>query len=212
MVLHHCPHVQYLSCVFGYRQRRKDRKQQRRLQRQNHHQEEEDRGEAHSVRKRPRREVTSSSLKLVVDCSFDNLMLIKVNSSGTSCGGVPSMSVLRYGLRFWLSLFCLQDVRKLHKQIQRCYAENRRSSNPVQVSEHRLTWNSRDGPVRCVTPPLTSAVLPDELGRTTETEHGWQGQRMGKLEGKHYPEWLMHWFWQCSFHSPFLFWYSSCQV
>lgn len=83
------------------KQRRKDRKQQRRLQRQNHHQEEEDRGEAHSVRKRPRREVTSSSLKLVVDCSFDNLMLIK-------------------------------DVRKLHKQIQRCYAENRRSSHPVQ--------------------------------------------------------------------------------
>ncbi|XP_044040754.1 RNA (guanine-9-)-methyltransferase domain-containing protein 2 isoform X1 [Siniperca chuatsi] len=84
------------------KQRRKERKQQRRLQRQNHHhQEEEEGGEAQNVRKRPRREVTPSSLRLVVDCSFDNLMLLK-------------------------------DVRKLHKQIQRCYAENRRASHPVQ--------------------------------------------------------------------------------
>lgn len=81
------------------KQRRKERKQQRRLQRLNHH--EEEGGEALNVRKRPRREVTASSLRLVVDCSFDNLMLIK-------------------------------DVRKLHKQIQRCYAENRRASHPVQ--------------------------------------------------------------------------------
>ncbi|XP_030579132.1 tRNA methyltransferase 10 homolog A [Archocentrus centrarchus] len=42
-----------------------------------------------------------SSLRLVVDCSFDSFMLIK-------------------------------DVRKLHKQIQRCYAENRRALHPVQ--------------------------------------------------------------------------------
>ncbi|XP_070786118.1 tRNA methyltransferase 10 homolog A [Enoplosus armatus] len=86
------------------KQRRKDRKQQRRLQRQHHHHEEEEEeggGDAPSVRKRPRREVTPSSLRLVVDCSFDNLMLIK-------------------------------DVRKLHKQIQRCYAENRRALHPVQ--------------------------------------------------------------------------------
>lgn len=82
------------------KQRRKDRKQQRRLQRQNHPEEEEG-GEAQNVRKRPRREVKPSSLRLVVDCSFDNLMLIK-------------------------------DVRKLHKQIQRCYAENRRALHPVQ--------------------------------------------------------------------------------
>lgn len=27
-----------------------------------------------------------------------------------------------------------QDVRKLHKQIQRCYAINRRAAHPVQVS------------------------------------------------------------------------------
>ncbi|XP_051284555.1 RNA (guanine-9-)-methyltransferase domain-containing protein 2 [Dicentrarchus labrax] len=80
------------------KQRRKDRKQQRRMQRQNHQEEE---GEAQGVRKRPRREVTPSSLRLVVDCGFDDLMLIK-------------------------------DVRKLHKQIQRCYAENRRALHPVQ--------------------------------------------------------------------------------
>ncbi|XP_074479972.1 tRNA methyltransferase 10 homolog A [Sebastes fasciatus] len=78
------------------KQRRKDRKQQRRLQRQ-----EDEGGEAQNVRKRPRREVTPSSLRLVVDCSFDNLMLVK-------------------------------DVGKLHKQIQRCYAENRRALHSVQ--------------------------------------------------------------------------------
>ncbi|XP_037614801.1 RNA (guanine-9-)-methyltransferase domain-containing protein 2 [Sebastes umbrosus] len=78
------------------KQRRKDRKQQRRLQRQ-----EDEGGETQNVRKRPRREVTPSSLRLVVDCSFDNLMLVK-------------------------------DVGKLHKQIQRCYAENRRALHPVQ--------------------------------------------------------------------------------
>ncbi|XP_059210570.1 RNA (guanine-9-)-methyltransferase domain-containing protein 2 [Centropristis striata] len=82
------------------KQRRKERKQQRRLERHNHHQEDEG-GEAQTVRKRPRREVIPSSLRLVVDCSFDNLMLIK-------------------------------DIRKLHKQIQRCYAENRRALHPAQ--------------------------------------------------------------------------------
>ncbi|XP_035482347.1 RNA (guanine-9-)-methyltransferase domain-containing protein 2 [Scophthalmus maximus] len=81
------------------KQRRKEKKQQRRLQRQNREVEPE--GDCQSPRKRPRREVTPSSLRLVVDCSFDSLMLIK-------------------------------DVRKLHKQIQRCYAENRRAVRPVQ--------------------------------------------------------------------------------
>lgn len=79
------------------KQRRKERKQQRRLQRQSH----QEGGEVQSARKRARREATPSSLRLVVDCSFDSLMLIK-------------------------------DVGKLHKQIQRCYAENRRASHPVQ--------------------------------------------------------------------------------
>ncbi|KAM9832800.1 RNA (guanine-9-)-methyltransferase domain-containing protein 2 [Syngnathus typhle] len=81
------------------KQKRKERKQQRRIQRQNNHQENE--GEDRGAKKRPRREVTPTSLRLVVDCSFDDLMLTK-------------------------------DVHKLHKQIQRCYAENRRASHPVQ--------------------------------------------------------------------------------
>ncbi|XP_068443628.1 tRNA methyltransferase 10 homolog A [Clinocottus analis] len=85
------------------KQKRKEKKQQRRLQRHNDpHQEEEEAGEDQSARKRLRREVTPSSLRLVVDCSFDNLMLIK-------------------------------DVRKLHRQVQRCYAENRRALHPVQL-------------------------------------------------------------------------------
>ncbi|KAJ8262065.1 hypothetical protein GJAV_G00161760 [Gymnothorax javanicus] len=52
-------------------------------------------------RKRQRREAAPSTLRLVVDCSFDSLMV-------------------------------LRDVKKLHKQIQRCYAENRRALHPVQ--------------------------------------------------------------------------------
>ncbi|TWW63704.1 RNA (guanine-9-)-methyltransferase domain-containing protein 2 [Takifugu flavidus] len=86
------------------KQKRKDRKQQRRLQRQSQDKQEEEEkqdGVGQDFRKRPRREVVPSSLRLVVDCSFDNLMLMK-------------------------------DVRKLHKQIQRCYAINRRAQHPVQ--------------------------------------------------------------------------------
>lgn len=66
-----------LVCV-RCRQKRKERKQQRRLQRQN--QPEEDGGDLAraAARKRPRREVTPSELRLVVDCGFDDLMLIKV--------------------------------------------------------------------------------------------------------------------------------------
>eukprot|EP00075_Anas_platyrhynchos_P022752 XP_027312005.1 tRNA methyltransferase 10 homolog A [Anas platyrhynchos] len=48
-----------------------------------------------------RREVVPSTLRLIVDCSFDDLMVLK-------------------------------DVKKLHKQIQRCYAENRKAFHPVQ--------------------------------------------------------------------------------
>ncbi|XP_029931420.1 tRNA methyltransferase 10 homolog A [Myripristis murdjan] len=80
------------------KQRRKERKQQRRLERQS---QAEQGAEPCSARKRLRREATPSPLRLVVDCSFDQLMTLK-------------------------------DVRKLHKQIQRCYAENRRALHPVQ--------------------------------------------------------------------------------
>ncbi|KAJ0006455.1 hypothetical protein NQD34_013728 [Periophthalmus magnuspinnatus] len=82
------------------KQKRKDRKQQRRLQRQNN--QDEERTEIdRNPRKRLRKVVTLSSVRLVVDCSFDSLMHLK-------------------------------DVRKLHKQIQRCYATNRRAPFPVQ--------------------------------------------------------------------------------
>ncbi|XP_061923025.1 RNA (guanine-9-)-methyltransferase domain-containing protein 2 isoform X2 [Entelurus aequoreus] len=91
------------------KEKRKKRKDQRRQQRQTQLHQEDNNSEDHRARKRPRRDVTPSSLRLVVDCSFDDLMLIK-------------------------------DVHKLHKQIQRCYAENRRALCPVQditiKSEH----------------------------------------------------------------------------
>lgn len=38
-----------------------------------------------------------------------------------------------------------QDVHKLHKQIQRCYAVNRRAAHPVQVSGEALAQQSRVG-------------------------------------------------------------------
>ncbi|XP_037365541.1 tRNA methyltransferase 10 homolog A [Talpa occidentalis] len=52
-------------------------------------------------RKRIRRDVAHSTIRLIIDCSFDSLMVLK-------------------------------DIKKLHKQIQRCYAENRRAPHPVQ--------------------------------------------------------------------------------
>ncbi|XP_073457564.1 tRNA methyltransferase 10 homolog A isoform X2 [Aquarana catesbeiana] len=51
--------------------------------------------------KRVRREIHPSTLHIIIDCSFDHLML-------------------------------LQDVKKLNKQIRRCYSENRRATHPVQ--------------------------------------------------------------------------------
>ncbi|XP_077598737.1 tRNA methyltransferase 10 homolog A [Stigmatopora nigra] len=92
------------------KQKRKDRKRQRRLERQSGPRDDlgdepdrrrDDEPDRRLAAKRPRREATPSSLRLLLDCSFDELMLIK-------------------------------DVRKLHKQIQRCYARNRRASPPVQ--------------------------------------------------------------------------------
>ncbi|XP_051506014.1 RNA (guanine-9-)-methyltransferase domain-containing protein 2 [Myxocyprinus asiaticus] len=79
------------------KQKRKERKQQRKLERQT----QADDGAEWSGKKRLRRSAEPSSLRLVIDCSFDNLMMLK-------------------------------DVKKLHKQIQRCYAENRRTLHPVQ--------------------------------------------------------------------------------
>ncbi|XP_023830255.1 tRNA methyltransferase 10 homolog A-like [Salvelinus sp. IW2-2015] len=80
------------------KQKRKEKRQKRSLERKNQGEE----GGEFVGRKRLRKEVTTSSpLRLVIDCSFDNLMMFK-------------------------------DVRKLHKQIQRCYSVNRRAAHPVQ--------------------------------------------------------------------------------
>ncbi|XP_067409939.1 tRNA methyltransferase 10 homolog A isoform X2 [Emydura macquarii macquarii] len=78
-------------------QKRKEKRQKRKLERQ-HQLEPSNEG---SSRKRIRRDVVPSTLRLIIDCSFDNLMVLK-------------------------------DVKKLHKQIQRCYAENRKALHPVQ--------------------------------------------------------------------------------
>lgn len=79
------------------KQKRKERKQQRKLERQAQAED----GVEWTGKKRMRRSAEPSSLRLVIDCSFDSLMVLK-------------------------------DVKKLHKQIQRCYAENRRTQHPVQ--------------------------------------------------------------------------------
>ncbi|XP_067117995.1 RNA (guanine-9-)-methyltransferase domain-containing protein 2 isoform X2 [Osmerus mordax] len=79
------------------KQRRKEKRQKKRQERST----QEEEGAEWVSRKRLRSEVQPSPLRLVVDCSFDSLMMFK-------------------------------DVRKLHKQIQRCYAENRRTLHPVQ--------------------------------------------------------------------------------
>ncbi|ETE61741.1 RNA (guanine-9-)-methyltransferase domain-containing protein 2 [Ophiophagus hannah] len=79
------------------KQKRKEKRLKRKMERQSQL---ESNGEG-SVRKHMRRDIVPSALRLIIDCSFDNLMELK-------------------------------DVKKLHKQIQRCYAENRKALHPVQ--------------------------------------------------------------------------------
>ncbi|KAK1175760.1 hypothetical protein AOXY_G459 [Acipenser oxyrinchus oxyrinchus] len=79
------------------KQKRKEKKIKRKLERLSQVEE----GADCSAKKRIRNEVVHSRARLVIDCSFDSLMVLK-------------------------------DVKKLHKQIQRCYAENRRALHPVQ--------------------------------------------------------------------------------
>ncbi|XP_040276420.1 tRNA methyltransferase 10 homolog A [Bufo bufo] len=80
------------------KQKRKEKRQKRKLVRQAQ--------VAQSIEdnpnKRVRREIQPSKVRLVIDCSFDELM-------------------------------ALRDVKKLNKQIRRCYAENRRAVHPVQL-------------------------------------------------------------------------------
>ncbi|XP_078068151.1 tRNA methyltransferase 10 homolog A [Mustelus asterias] len=80
------------------KQKRKEKKLQRKLERQTRSEE----AREESARKRFKRDVTPSNLRVALDCSFDSLMVLK-------------------------------DVKKLHKQIQRCYAENRKAAHPVKM-------------------------------------------------------------------------------
>ncbi|XP_069878425.1 tRNA methyltransferase 10 homolog A [Dipodomys merriami] len=79
------------------KQKRKEKRKRKKLERQGQLDSNSDGNE----RKRVRRHIAQSNLRLIIDCSFDNLMALK-------------------------------DIKKLHKQIQRCYAENRRALHPVQ--------------------------------------------------------------------------------
>ncbi|XP_078425478.1 tRNA methyltransferase 10 homolog A-like isoform X1 [Cetorhinus maximus] len=80
------------------KQKRKEKKLKRKLERQTQSKE----ACEESARKRFKRDVTPSNLRVALDCSFDSLMVLK-------------------------------DVKKLHKQIQRCYAENRKAAHPVKM-------------------------------------------------------------------------------
>ncbi|XP_002815042.3 tRNA methyltransferase 10 homolog A [Pongo pygmaeus] len=79
------------------KQKRKEKRKRKKLERQCQMESNSDGND----RKRVRRDVVHSTLRLIIDCSFDDLMVLK-------------------------------DIKKLHKQIQRCYAENRRALHPVQ--------------------------------------------------------------------------------
>ncbi|XP_021248998.1 tRNA methyltransferase 10 homolog A isoform X4 [Numida meleagris] len=104
------------------RQKRKEKRQKRKLERQS----KSDSSNEGNDRKRMRREVVPSTLRLIVDCSFDDLMMLKLLAHGKAfCGGLSEGLCKN-------KLCCMQDVKKLHKQIQRCYAENRKAFHPVQ--------------------------------------------------------------------------------
>ncbi|KAM9330494.1 tRNA methyltransferase 10 homolog A [Gastrophryne carolinensis] len=80
------------------KQKRKEKRQKRKLVRQSQLGQNVD----CNMYKRVRREIQPTSLRLIIDCSFDDLM-------------------------------ALRDVKKLNKQIRRCYSENRRAAHPVQL-------------------------------------------------------------------------------
>lgn len=62
-------------CLF--RQKRKEKRQKRKLERQS----KSDSSSEVNDRKRMRREVVPSTLRLIVDCSFDDLMVLKVKET-----------------------------------------------------------------------------------------------------------------------------------
>ncbi|XP_040454899.1 tRNA methyltransferase 10 homolog A isoform X1 [Falco naumanni] len=115
------------------RQKRKEKRQKRKLERQS----KLDSNNEGNVRKRMRREVVPSTLRLIVDCSFDDLMVLK-------------------------------DVKKLHKQIQRCYAENRKAFHPVQ-----FYLTSHGGQLKC---------------NMNENDKGWVNWKDIQIRTEHYSE------------------------
>lgn len=113
------------------RQKRKEKRLKRKLERQSQFHLEG------SIGKHMRRDAVPSTLRLIIDCSFDNLMELK-------------------------------DVKKLHKQIQRCYAENRKALHPVQFY-------------------LTShgGQLKDSMNKT---DKGWVNWKDIHIKSEHYSE------------------------
>ncbi|XP_059821433.1 tRNA methyltransferase 10 homolog A-like isoform X2 [Hypanus sabinus] len=80
------------------KQKRKEKKLKKKLERQTRIED----GIEESTKKRFKKDIIPSNVRVALDCSFDSLMVLK-------------------------------DVKKLHNQIQRCYAENRRASHPVKM-------------------------------------------------------------------------------
>ncbi|XP_061438867.1 tRNA methyltransferase 10 homolog A isoform X3 [Rhineura floridana] len=116
---------------------RKQKRKEKRLKRKLVRQSQLESSNEGSFRKRMHKDVAPSTLRLIIDCSFDNLMELK-------------------------------DVKKLHKQIQRCYAENRKALHPVQFY-------------------LTShgGQLKDNMN---ETDKGWVNWKDIHIKSEHYSE------------------------
>lgn len=91
----------------------------------------------------------------------------------------------RHALTSW---FCFQDVRKLHKQIQRCYAINRRAQHPVQVS-------GTESPERKKKKKKQSAFLIINMGRFVQfyvTSLGGQLKQSMDEKDKGWVNWKVH--------------------
>ncbi|XP_015271447.1 PREDICTED: tRNA methyltransferase 10 homolog A, partial [Gekko japonicus] len=116
---------------------RKKKRKEKHLKRKLERQSQLESSNEGSIRKHMHRDIVPSTLRLIIDCSFDSLMEIK-------------------------------DVKKLHKQIQRCYAENRKALHPVQFY-------------------LTShgGQLKDNMD---ETDKGWVNWKDIYIKSEHYSE------------------------
>uniref|UniRef100_A0A6J0VEQ7 tRNA methyltransferase 10 homolog A n=1 Tax=Pogona vitticeps TaxID=103695 RepID=A0A6J0VEQ7_9SAUR len=116
---------------------RKQRRKEKRLKRKLERQSQLESNIEGSIKKQMRTDVVPSTLRLIIDCSFDRLMELK-------------------------------DVKKLHKQIQRCYAENRKALHPVQFY-------------------LTShgGQLKDNMN---QTDKGWVNWKDIHIKSEHYSE------------------------